>query len=216
MSRSPSPFLKRLRAAIRVRHYSICTYVAWVHPFHGKRQPTGLGARKVGALLTHLPVHGRWSQHAKSGAQITGLPVSQGAAASPREVTGDSAHGAKPVGGGIERRRRERIGAPGHRIAHCPTRATRLRGVCVRDHWCGGSTLPPCKTPNIRISHCPWRGRLGVIVAKRWGDLKGGAMGWARLTPWVWQEGGPLARANPSGPGFALDPTYIMTSLWPD
>lgn len=62
MTRSSSPFLERVREAIRVRHYSIRTeqaYVAWVHRFilfHGKRHPTEMGAPEVGAFLTHLAV----------------------------------------------------------------------------------------------------------------------------------------------------------------
>ena len=54
--------LDRLRAAIRVRHYSIRTedtYVHWVRRFilfHGKRHPVELGAPEVAAFLTHLAV----------------------------------------------------------------------------------------------------------------------------------------------------------------
>ncbi len=54
--------LDRLRAEIRVRHYSIRTegaYVDWVRRFvlfHDKRHPRDLGAAEVAAFLTHLAV----------------------------------------------------------------------------------------------------------------------------------------------------------------
>lgn len=60
--KTPSPFLERVRAAIRVRHYSIRTeesYLFWVRRFilfHGKRHPGELGAVEVGQFLTHLAV----------------------------------------------------------------------------------------------------------------------------------------------------------------
>lgn len=59
-----SPFLGRVRDAIRVRHYSIRTeeaYLTWVRRFilfHGKRHPESMGAAEVGAFLTHLAVDG--------------------------------------------------------------------------------------------------------------------------------------------------------------
>lgn len=60
--KTPSPFLERVRAAIRVRHYSIRTeesYLFWVQRFilfHGKRHLGELGAVEVGQFLTHLAV----------------------------------------------------------------------------------------------------------------------------------------------------------------
>ena len=57
---SPSPFLEKVRGAIRVRHYSIRTeqaYLAWIRQFilfHGKRHPAELGDREVSAFLTYL------------------------------------------------------------------------------------------------------------------------------------------------------------------
>lgn len=60
--RRPSPFLEQVRAAIRVRHYSIRTeesYLFWVRRFilfHGKRHPRELGESQVGEFLTHLAV----------------------------------------------------------------------------------------------------------------------------------------------------------------
>ena len=62
MARKPSPFLERVRDAIRVRHYSLRTeqaYLMWVRRFilfHGKRHPAEMGAVEVGAFLTHLAV----------------------------------------------------------------------------------------------------------------------------------------------------------------
>jgi integron integrase len=57
--------LDQVRAAIRVRHYSIRTeeaYVRWVRRFvlfHGTRHPAEMGSGEVAAFLTHLAVRGR-------------------------------------------------------------------------------------------------------------------------------------------------------------
>jgi integron integrase len=57
-----SPFLERVRSAIRVRHYSIRTeqaYVDWVRRFilfNDKRHPETMGEREVGKFLTFLAV----------------------------------------------------------------------------------------------------------------------------------------------------------------
>ncbi|MCB1739137.1 MAG: integron integrase [Gammaproteobacteria bacterium] len=57
-----SPFMEEVRAAIRVRHYSIRTeqsYLHWVKQyilFHGKRHPKALGEQDVAAFLTWLAV----------------------------------------------------------------------------------------------------------------------------------------------------------------
>src|SRR3954454_25295134 len=59
-----SPFLRKVRQAIRVRHYSIRTeeaYVQWVKRFivfHGKRHPSELREAEVATFLTHLAVVG--------------------------------------------------------------------------------------------------------------------------------------------------------------
>jgi len=56
--------LERVRAAIRVRHYSLRTeqaYVDWIRRFilfHGKRHPEVMGGAEVGAFLSDLAVHG--------------------------------------------------------------------------------------------------------------------------------------------------------------
>src|SRR5512134_3884775 len=61
----PSPFLRSVREAIRVRHYSIRTEEAYVHwvkrfvLFHGKRHPAQMGEPEVSAFLSHLAVEGR-------------------------------------------------------------------------------------------------------------------------------------------------------------
>ena len=58
----PPRLLDALRHAIRVRHYSIRTevaYVDWVRRFirfHGRLHPRELGASEVAAFLTHLAV----------------------------------------------------------------------------------------------------------------------------------------------------------------
>ncbi len=55
-----SPFLERVRRAIRLRHYSIRTeqaYVGWIRRFilfHDKRHPREMGEREVARFLTHL------------------------------------------------------------------------------------------------------------------------------------------------------------------
>jgi hypothetical protein len=57
-----SPFLERVRLALRVRHYSertVGSYVRWVRRyvvFHGRRHPQELGAREVVTFLEHLAV----------------------------------------------------------------------------------------------------------------------------------------------------------------
>lgn len=57
-----SPFLDRVREAVRVRHYSIRTeqaYVAWTRRFilfHDKRHPETMGEAEVTAFLTDLAV----------------------------------------------------------------------------------------------------------------------------------------------------------------
>ncbi len=60
---TPEPkLLDRVRAAVRLRHYSPRTaeaYVFWVRRFvlfHGKRHPSTMGAREVAAFLTMLAV----------------------------------------------------------------------------------------------------------------------------------------------------------------
>ena len=62
---SPQPRLvDQVRAAIRVRHYSLRTeetYVHWIRRFilfHRKRHPRDMGAPEVGEFLTHLAVNG--------------------------------------------------------------------------------------------------------------------------------------------------------------
>jgi integron integrase len=60
----PPKLLDRVRAACRVRHYSIRTedaYVDWVKRFilfHHKRHPLEMGAAQINAFLTHLAVDG--------------------------------------------------------------------------------------------------------------------------------------------------------------
>ncbi len=62
-----SPFLRRVQAAIRVRHYSIRTeraYLGWIRRFilfHGKRHPQQMGGREVARFLTYLAVERRVS-----------------------------------------------------------------------------------------------------------------------------------------------------------
>ena len=57
-----SPFLKEIRHAIRVRHYSVRTeetYVDWIKRFilfNGKRHPRDMGELEVGRFLTYLAV----------------------------------------------------------------------------------------------------------------------------------------------------------------
>ena len=59
-----SPLLQRVRAKIRLNHYSIWTeraYADWIKRyvlFHGKRHPSELGADEVEAFLTYLAVVG--------------------------------------------------------------------------------------------------------------------------------------------------------------
>lgn len=61
----PPKLLDRLRAAVRVRHYSKHTedaYASWVKRFlrfHGYRHPSAMGATEINAYLTHLAVERR-------------------------------------------------------------------------------------------------------------------------------------------------------------
>lgn len=63
---APKPrLLDRVRATLRLRHYSLRTeeaYVAWMRRyifFHGKRHPAEMGAPELTAFLTSLAVNGR-------------------------------------------------------------------------------------------------------------------------------------------------------------
>jgi len=62
MARRRSPFLEEVRAAIRVRHYSLRTersYVDWIVRFihfHDRRHPRDMGEPEVAAFLSHLAV----------------------------------------------------------------------------------------------------------------------------------------------------------------
>jgi integron integrase len=59
--------LDRVRAALRVRHYSLRTeecYVQWIRRFilfHHKRHPREMGAAEINQFLTHLAVNGHVS-----------------------------------------------------------------------------------------------------------------------------------------------------------
>ncbi|HEX6996569.1 MAG TPA: integron integrase [Gammaproteobacteria bacterium] len=58
--KSRSPFLEQVRAAVRLRHYSIRTeqsYVGWIVRFirfHGNRHPRDMGDVEVATFLSHL------------------------------------------------------------------------------------------------------------------------------------------------------------------
>jgi len=83
MSLDPSPppspgspkLLDRVRAAIRLRHYSGRTeesYLPWIRRFilyHGKRHPSEMGAREIAAFLSHLAVQ----RHVSSSTQNQAL-----------------------------------------------------------------------------------------------------------------------------------------------
>jgi integron integrase len=70
----PPKLLDRVRAAIRLRHYSLRTeraYVAWIRRyifFHGVRHPGEMGAAEVVAFLSDLAVNGRVSASTQSQA----------------------------------------------------------------------------------------------------------------------------------------------------
>src|SRR5437879_56906 len=61
----PPKLLDQVRAALRVRHYSMRTeeaYVGWTRRFilfHGKRHPRELGKEEITAFLTRLAVRGK-------------------------------------------------------------------------------------------------------------------------------------------------------------
>ena len=62
---APAKLLDQVRAAVRVRHYSIRTeeaYVAWIRRFilfHDKRHPREMGKQEITKFLTTLAVHGK-------------------------------------------------------------------------------------------------------------------------------------------------------------
>src|SRR5713101_5688123 len=62
---SQPKLLDQVRAAIRVKHYSIRTeetYVHWIRRFilfHGKRHPAKMGEAEIGQFLSHLAVEGK-------------------------------------------------------------------------------------------------------------------------------------------------------------
>jgi hypothetical protein len=68
--------LDQLRAAIRVRHYSIRTehsYVAWVRRYchyHNLRHPAEMGAAEINAFLSHLAVEGNVAVSTQNQQQI--------------------------------------------------------------------------------------------------------------------------------------------------
>lgn len=71
----PVKLLDQVRAAIRVRHYSIRTeqaYADWIRRFilfHGKRHPAEMGADEVAAFLSHLAVQRRVSASTQNQAK---------------------------------------------------------------------------------------------------------------------------------------------------
>ena len=68
MGREPK-LLDQVRAAIRVRHYSIRTetvYVSWIRQFilfHGKHHPREMGEREVSAFLSYPAVSRNVADH---------------------------------------------------------------------------------------------------------------------------------------------------------
>jgi integron integrase len=62
MHTQPKRLLDRVRAVLRLRHYSLRTeqaYAGWIKRyilFHNKRHPKDMGAPEIGAFLTHLAV----------------------------------------------------------------------------------------------------------------------------------------------------------------
>jgi integron integrase len=75
--------LDRVRAAVRVRHFSLRTeqaYVAWVRRFvlfQGKRHPASLGAAEVVEFLSHLAVEGRVAASTQNQARAALLFLSR-------------------------------------------------------------------------------------------------------------------------------------------
>lgn len=71
----PPKLLDRVRAAIRLRHYSRRTeesYSLWIRRFilyHGTRHPSEMGAREIAAFLSHLAVR----RHVSSSTQNQAL-----------------------------------------------------------------------------------------------------------------------------------------------
>ena len=62
MDRPPKKLIQKIREIVRLKNYSIRTeqsYVGWIRRyilFHQKQHPKDMGAREIGAFLTHLAV----------------------------------------------------------------------------------------------------------------------------------------------------------------
>lgn len=107
---SASPFLEKVRSAIRVRHFSIRTedaYLGWIKRFilfHGKRDPGQMGESEVGVFLTDLAVERRVAASTQNQArsallffyrEVLGIDLWLGDLASgrPRDVFEQSGQG---------------------------------------------------------------------------------------------------------------------------
>ena len=76
---SSPKLLERVRAAVRMKHYSRRTeqaYVRWIRRFivfHNKKHPSTMGASEIGAFLSWLAVQRRVSASTQNQAQSAGL-----------------------------------------------------------------------------------------------------------------------------------------------
>ena len=97
----PKTLLGRLRAAVRLRHYSPRTeqaYVAWVKRyvvFHGRRHPETMGEPEVQAFLTYLAERGRVSASTQNQATAALLFLYEAVLRRPLRVAADGVVHAK-------------------------------------------------------------------------------------------------------------------------
>lgn len=95
--------LDTVRTALRTRHYSRRTekaYTAWIRRFiifHGKRHPTMMGEREVGAYLSHLATNAKVSASTQNQALAALLFLYQVVLDQPLAWLGDLVHAKRPA-----------------------------------------------------------------------------------------------------------------------
>jgi integron integrase len=99
---TPPRLLDRVRAALRVRHYSLRTedvYVAWIKRyifFHQVRHPAEMGALQINQFLTDLAVRGRVAASTQNQAMCALLFLYQTVLERPVEDLGDVIRAYRP------------------------------------------------------------------------------------------------------------------------
>ncbi len=98
----PPRLLDRVRAALRLRHYSPRTeeaYCSWIRRYvihHGKRHPEELGATEIQAFLEHLVTHRRVSASTQNQALAALLFLYVQVLDRPTTLSGELTRGRRP------------------------------------------------------------------------------------------------------------------------